>query len=126
MVNQLLDTEGINMKIINTKNNAVLSDKAKIANTFLGRLVGLLNRSCLVKGEALILKPSWSIHTLFMRFSIDVIFVDKEDKVIAVHYSLKPFRLTPLYPNSSLTIELPENTLESTQTHTGDILKITP
>jgi hypothetical protein len=112
------------MRIINLRNNAVLADKARMADTFWGRLLGLLNRRSLEKGEALILRPSNSVHSLFMRFTIDILFLDKKDKVIAILSSFRPFRFSPIYFNAHLTIELPENTLRLTQTQLGDIIKI--
>jgi hypothetical protein len=112
------------MKVINISKNTTLADKAEVANTFLKRLIGLLNRRCLNKGEALILKPSNSIHSLFMRFTIDAIFLDKAGKAIGVLPSFKPFCISPVYFKASLTIELPEGTLQETQTQLGDIIKI--
>ncbi len=112
------------MKIINLTKNTILADEAKMANNFFTRLVGLLNRRSLNKGEALILTPSNSIHSLFMRFSIDVIFLDKAGKVIGVLPSFKPFRLSRIYFNSHSVIELSENTLQLTQTQPGDIIQI--
>ena len=114
------------MRIINTSKEALLADKARIANTFWGRAIGLLNRRSLERGEALILKPSCSIHTLFMRFAIDVIFLDKSNKIIGVLHSFKPFRISPLFFRASCTIELPEGTLRQTNTQIGDIIEIKP
>jgi len=114
------------MKVINLKNNALLADNALLANTFFGRLIGLLSRRSLGTSEALILKPACSIHTLFMRFSIDVLFLDKANKVIAALPSLKPFRFSPLYFQSISVIELPENTIRLTNTQPGDTIQITP
>lgn len=112
------------MKIINISRGTLLADNAKIANTFLKRLIGLLNRKSLDKGEALILKPSNSIHSFFMRFTIDAIFLDRTGKVITVKPSFKSFRISPIYFKADLVIELPENTLFLTQTQPGDIIKI--
>jgi len=112
------------MQIINLSNNAVLADRARVADTFWTRLVGLLNRSSLEKGEALILKPSNSIHTFFMRFSIDVLFLDKNGKVIGLFSVFRPFRFSPVYCGAQLTLEFPENTLQSAQTQLGDVIKI--
>lgn len=112
------------MRIINLRNNAVLADKVKLANAFWSRLVGLLNRCSLEKGEALILEPSYAIHTLFMRFSIDVLFLDKNGKVVGMIQALRPFRFSPAYFAGQLTIELPEKTLQTTQTQLGDVVRI--
>lgn len=112
------------MQVINIGKNTILADNAKLADTFLKRLIGLLNRKSLNKGEALILSPSNCIHSFFMRFAIDVIFLDKTGKVVEILPSFKPFRLSPIYFGASLTIELPEHTLQLTRTQPGDIIKI--
>lgn len=108
------------MKIINLSNNAVLADRARMADAFWSRLVGLLNRDSLEKGEALILRPANSIHTFFMRFSIDVLFLDKKGKVVGVIHVIKPFRFSPVYFGAYLAIELPAGTLQLSQTKLGD------
>lgn len=112
------------MKVINTTKNTILADEAKMADAFFARLIGLLNRKSLNKGEALILATSNSIHSFFMRFTIDVIFLDKTGKVIAILPSFKPFRLSRTYFNSRTVIELPENTLQLTHTEPGDTIII--
>ena len=111
------------MKIINVTRNTVLADNAIVAKTLLSRIIGLLNRKSLNQGEALVITHCSSIHTIFMRFSIDVLFVDKENKVIKAISNLKPFRLTYIYPRSSYVIELPTGTIESTHTQETDELK---
>jgi len=110
------------MKIINKTKNTVLAQNTVVADTVFRRLKGLLGRKDFIKGEALIIKPCNSIHTFFMQFPIDVLFVDKHNRVIKVISSLKSFRLTYIYFDASLTIELPAGTLESTSTQERDIL----
>ena len=112
------------MKIINLRNSVVLADNVKLANTFCSRLIGLLNRSSLDKGEALILDPSYAIHTLFMRFTIDALFLDKNNKIIGLIHALRPFRFSPAFYKSVLTIEFPENTLKPELVQVGDIIKV--
>ncbi|MDD5477956.1 MAG: DUF192 domain-containing protein [Candidatus Omnitrophica bacterium] len=112
------------MKIINLSKNAVLADKARMADTFWKRLVGLLNRNSLEKGEALVLKPANSIHTFFMGFPIDVLFLDKNGKVIGLFPVFRPFHITSVYFGASLAIELPADTLRLTQTKLADSIKI--
>ena len=114
------------MKIVNISKDTILADKAEMADTFFKRLIGLLNRKSLNKGEALILSPANSIHSFFMRFNIDVLFLDKSNKVVASLPSFKPFRLSPLYFQSASVIELPESTIRMTNTQSGDTIQITP
>lgn len=113
------------MRVINVTKNTVLAEEARTANNFFTRLVGLLNRKSLNKGEALILVPSRCIHSLFMRFPIDAIFVNREDEVVAVIKNLKPYRITPIYSGASFAIELPLGTIEFSRTAVNDKLSFT-
>ena len=110
------------MKIINISKDIVLADRAEVANTFVKRLLGLLTRSGLADGQALILSPSNSIHSFFMRFTFDAVFLDKNSKVIAALSSFKPFRLSRIYFKAASTIELPEGVIKATDTQSGDTI----
>ncbi|MCX5697937.1 MAG: DUF192 domain-containing protein [Candidatus Omnitrophica bacterium] len=112
------------MKIINLSKNTVLAENAVLADNPLSRTKGLLGRKAFLPHEALVLAPCNSIHTFFMRFSIDVIFVDRVFKVVSVIPGLKPFRLSKIYFSASRAIELPTGVIVSTRTSPGDILRI--
>jgi uncharacterized membrane protein (UPF0127 family) len=66
------------MQLINITNGAVLADVVQLADNFMTRLKGLLGRTGLKSDEALIIQPCKSVHTCFMRFPIDVIFLNNE------------------------------------------------
>lgn len=66
--------------------------RVEVAATFLRRLVGLLGRRSLAPGTGLLLVPCSNIHTGFMRFEIDAVFVDREGTVLAVFPALRPWR----------------------------------
>ncbi len=110
------------MRIINKIKGTVLAEDVIIANTIFKRAKGLLGKKEFKKGQALILKPSNSIHTFFMNFPIDVLFVDKDNRVLKALSSVKPFRLTSIYFQASFVIELPSGTIQSTLTCKGDTL----
>jgi uncharacterized protein len=112
------------MKIINRSRDAVLADKARIADTFFSRLVGLLNRSSLNPGEALIISPSNSIHSFFMRFTFDALFLDRNKRVIALIPGFKPFRTSRIYFKGVITIELPEGAIQASKTQIKDEIVI--
>ncbi|MCH8009235.1 MAG: DUF192 domain-containing protein, partial [Chloroflexi bacterium] len=80
------------MRITNETRDTLLADRAFEARGFWPRLVGLLRRSSLEPGEALLLDPCTSVHTAFMRFAIDVVYLDRGGKVVKVSPHLKPFR----------------------------------
>ncbi|MCU0651423.1 MAG: DUF192 domain-containing protein [Candidatus Omnitrophica bacterium] len=110
------------MKIINQSKNTLLADKAVIACTPLARMRGLLGRAELKLGEALILKPCNSVHTFFMRFAIDVLFLDKNNRVNKIISVMKPFCISGIYLRSHSAIELPAGMIKSSLTTQGDTL----
>jgi uncharacterized protein len=112
------------LKILNKTKNTVIAHKGTIADTFFSRLVGLLNRSSLSPKEALIITRCNSIHMFFMRFSIDVIFINKEDCVVGLVEGIKPFHLSPIYFKSTYAIELAEGIITQSQTSLGDEIEI--
>jgi len=111
------------MKVINQTRNTVLAEDAAVADTLFLRLKGLLGKRALHPQEALVIKNCNSVHTFFMRFAIDVFFVDKKNKIVKIIPSLKPFHITGIYLNSALVIELPAGTAKSTNTQVGDYLR---
>ncbi len=112
------------MKLTNVTKGVVLAEEARLADSFLKRLTGLLGKKKLAKSQALIIKPCNSIHTFFMHFPIDVLFVNKNNAVIKVILGLKPFRLSGIYFNAAYAVELPPGTVGSSLSGVGDILSI--
>ena len=108
------------MKVINKSKSTVVAKEAKIADTFKTRCIGLLNRKTLPPNEALIVTRCQSIHMFFMRFPIDVIFVDKDDNVVGLVREIKPFRLSPIYFSASFAVEAAVGAIERSQTQLGD------
>jgi len=77
------------MKIINETKGTVLAENVIVANTFFGRIIGLLNRSEILPGEALLIRPCNSVHTFFMKFPIDVVFVSKDHRILITIPNMK-------------------------------------
>jgi len=111
------------MKACNVKNGKELSGNVEVADHFFKRMKGLLGKNALRVGESLWIKPCMSIHTFFMKFPIDVIFLNKKDHVVAAIKNLKPNRLTRLYPKAVSVLELPAGTIEKTSTIVGDMIE---
>ncbi|MBI4321033.1 MAG: DUF192 domain-containing protein [Chloroflexi bacterium] len=112
------------MKIVNVETSTTLADRAELASGLIQRAVGLLGRKHLEQGEGLIIRPCNSVHTFFMRFPIDVIFLDKQGRAIKLLPDLAPFRLSPIVFGSSLVIELPAGTIERSGTKAQDRLAL--
>lgn len=113
------------MKIINKTKGTCLAEAAVFADTLFLRMKGLLDRNEIKKGEALIITPCDSIHTFFMRFAIDVIFVDRRHRVDFAINSIKPWRLSRLCWRAKFAIELPSGVIQETRTEKGDEISIT-
>lgn len=88
------------------KTGRVLSISLTVARKWRHRVVGLLGRRTLGLDEALLLINTYSIHTWFMRFPIDVVFLDECLAVIRVESGLRPFG-TAACPEAAHTLELP-------------------
>ena len=112
------------MRLINQTKNTVLAEDVFFANTFLKRIKGLLGKKVFLASQAIILDPCNSVHTFFMRFAIDVLFVDKDYKVIKVLPKLNPNRITRIYWHSSRVIELPAGRLSLANTQVEDQLQL--
>ncbi len=84
----------------------VVCERCLLAETPLARLRGLLGRDELPSGEGILLRPAGSIHTAFMRFPIDAVFLDAADKVVKVASALRPWR-TAACRGARAVLELP-------------------
>lgn len=91
------------------------------ASNPLTRMVGLLGRRSLAPGEGLWFEPASSIHTAFMRFAIDVIFLDREGVVLRCVPAMRPFRVAA-QRGARAAVELPAGTIERSGVSAGDRL----
>lgn len=105
-------------------NNNCISEKILVADNMISRIVGLMFRSTPPQNaEGLLLDPCNSIHTCFMRYPIDVVFLNKNNKVIKVIRDLRPWRMTWIYFKASKTLELPAGKLPL-EVKEGDVLEV--
>lgn len=110
------------MRITNqTKGTEVASD-ARVARSLASRTVGLLGQRGLPQGGALVIDPCSSVHTAFMRFTIDVLYLDPSKRVIKAVSELKPFRISGVLRGKCSVIELPKGAIASSNTGQGDQL----
>lgn len=109
------------MQCILRRGNKEIAHQVTVADTFFSRLRGLMGRRDLPVGEGLLLAPCPQVHTCFMRFSIDVVFCNKQGKVLYVKERMKPWRLGKFVCGGYYTLELPGGTLAG-QVQAGDEL----
>ena len=111
------------MRLKITSNGKVVSSNVKVAESFVDRGVGLMFKSEMVGFDALLIDPCKSIHTFFMRYDIDVLFIDSKWKVIKIKRNMKPWRMTGLSWRTSRVLELKGGGLIS-DVKVGDILEV--
>ncbi|HEX3374584.1 MAG TPA: DUF192 domain-containing protein [Edaphobacter sp.] len=114
------------LRISNPVRQSVLGDRIGLADTTLTRFVGLMGRRSLAPGHGLLIRPSNGVHTFWMRFSIDVLLLDREYRVLAAYGNLRAFRLTAINWKASSALELPSGTIAATNTQLGDQLQLVP
>lgn len=112
------------MPVINLTKQTWLATKVRKADKFLTRLVGLLKRTHLGPEEALWLMPSKGIHTIGMKFPIDVIFLNKDHRVVGLTSGLAPYRISSVHFRSYSVLELPNGTIKKSRTELGDQFEI--
>ncbi len=112
------------VRVINVTRNALLAERADLAASFLARARGLLGRSDLALGEGLVIRPCNAVHTVGMAFSIDVVHLDANSRVLRVVANLRPWRLGPLLRGLRVVIELPAGTTLATGTRQGDAIQL--
>jgi hypothetical protein len=122
-VTPLLRRRTASHAIRNSRNGMVLADRVLPAFDSRTRRAGLLHFESLPPGHAMVIAPTSAVHTWFMRFPIDVVFVNRRGEVVKTYWALKPWRIAAAL-RAYAVIELPEGTLASSDTVAGDMLTI--
>jgi len=103
-----------------------LATHLAVAQTHWSRLRGLLGTSKddFGNGRGLWIRPCRGVHTLAMRFPIDVVYLDRAGTVVHVEHNLQPWRFSPVRMQAASVLELPSHTVASTATALGDRIEI--
>jgi uncharacterized membrane protein (UPF0127 family) len=99
----------------------VVCERCLVAARPLRRMRGLLGRRDLPRGEGILLRPAASIHTFFMRFAIDAVFLDRDDVVVGIEPEIRPWRLAGRR-GSRAVLELPAGECVRRGINVGDAL----
>jgi uncharacterized protein len=113
------------LKVFNRTRQTVLGTSVEVANHGATRRKGLLGRSGLPSGEGLWIIPCESVHTFWMKFPIDLVYLDRNKKVKKVRSGVVPWRLSACLSAHSV-LEFASGTIHSTQTRAGDWLEFSP
>jgi len=112
------------MRVINLTREQTLAAAGRVADTFWPRLRGLIGRDALAPGEGLLIVRCNAIHTHFMRFPIDVLYVNSDQEVVGIDRSLPPWRIGHVHRGAHFVLELPAGRARATNTQVGDSLQI--
>jgi hypothetical protein len=113
------------MKIYHRATGQCLAEQVALANTFFTRLRGLMfRRRRLAPAEALWLRPSNGVHTFWMLFAIDVIFLDRELRIVKLVENLRPFRVTSPHLAARSVLEMSAHTIARASLKVGDQLEV--
>lgn len=103
------------MKLKIKHNGEEIMNNILLASSFKDRLVGLMFGTCPPQNSyGLLIDPCNSIHTCFMRYSLDIIFLNSKNEIVKIIYNLKPWRFTWIYFKARKTLEIPAGQLKKT------------
>ncbi|MDO9181649.1 MAG: DUF192 domain-containing protein [Bacteriovorax sp.] len=108
--------------ILKDSEGEIICNRMLVADAILNRMKGLMFTTDLTSGDGLLITPCNSIHTFFMLYGLDVLFLDKNFKVIKVIYNLTPWKITRMYFKASQVVEMKAGTMKK-NLHIGDKLE---
>lgn len=111
---------------MNLTRNSLLGDRIQPAGSFRSRLKGLLGTEALPEGEGLWISPCAGVHSFGMRYEIDLVFLDGEERVLKIYCYFGRNRVARPFRKARGVLELPPGTVYKTDTHIGDIVRLTP
>jgi len=112
------------LKVENLTQGTTVVERGRIADNAWTRFKGLIGVRELAEGDGLAIIPCSGVHCMFMSIPIDVVYVDKEDRVVALDANMKPWAVGRMRRGVRYVIELPTGTIARTRTRTGDQLQV--
>lgn len=94
------------LKLINKSKKNIIVENLFLADSIWSRTKGLMGKKDLAEEEGLLLVPCNSVHSMFMRFPIDLLFLDRELNIIRIIEKFKPWRATPMFRDCRQVVEL--------------------
>lgn len=122
LISSLISFNLLPMAVSILYNNKVILKDVAVANDFWSRLTGYMFRKYPHK-TGIIFIASGSMQTTFMRFNIDIIFLDKKNTVVKILKNVKPWRFTKFYSSVNRILEVPSGVLPPNLSE-GDVLSI--
>ncbi|HRW04773.1 MAG TPA: DUF192 domain-containing protein [Caldilineaceae bacterium] len=112
------------LRIDNLTRNTTVIEQGRVADNFLTKFRGLMGVRHLPQGDGLLITGCNSVHTHFMRIPIDVLYIDKHNRVVDIDPSMNAWRIGRARKSASYVLEVPSGTAERTGCTVGDQLLI--
>lgn len=112
------------LQLINNNNKNIIVANLIVADSFWSRMKGLMGKKDLGEDDGLLLSPCNAVHMMFMRFPIDVIFLDRDFVVVKILNNLKPWRTSPIVRGAYQVIEIKAGIAAEKRMNTGDKLSL--
>jgi len=112
------------MRILNADTGRWVCHQARWARSWWARTRGLIGAPALQEGQGLLIDRCDGVHMFFMRYAIDVIFLDEAGQVVALRENLRPWRMTRLYRRARRALELPVGAVAAAGVEVGHQLRI--
>ncbi len=116
---------GLPLVRVRTEAGTVVCERCEMADRPLARMRGLLGRAGLDPGSGMLLTPESSVHMFFMHFPIDVVFLDRDRKVVRIIHELRPWRVAGAR-KAAAALELVAGAAAEAGLEVGDVLVLDP
>jgi len=110
----------------NATRGVVLAERVAVASSILARLRGLMGTAPLPAQHGMLLRPCRQVHSFFMRYSLDLVFLDGAGRVVRTVEDFRPSRISPFVVAAAAVLELPAGALTDSVAVPGDLLSIEP
>lgn len=112
------------MRIENLTRSTLIVSDAHAARSFFEKLFGLMGKAVMSPTSALVIYHTNWVHTFWMRFALDLVYVDDQHRVVGLTIALPPNRIDKPFWSAKHVIELNSGLIQKSQTRTGDQLKL--
>jgi uncharacterized membrane protein (UPF0127 family) len=116
------------LRVLNRTRGTVLCERLEVAESIAAKSRGLLGRDGLAPGSGMLfesgLVPLMWMHMFFMRFAIDIVFLDKSNRVLRINHRLRPWRISSMVFGARRALELEAGAAARSGTAEGDQLRV--
>ncbi|MFC3041559.1 DUF192 domain-containing protein [Virgibacillus xinjiangensis] len=113
-----------NIRLINKETGEIIAREVRVADRFWSRLKGLMFTKNMQESTGLHITPCASIHTFFMNYSIDILYLNREKEIVGIEENLEKGKIGKRFKQVRSVIELPAGTIKNTSTAIGQTVAL--